>query len=113
LIPWNGEGDLVELEDGRMVAACRGKDAVAVALELGVPVAGCIIHLMVAEYDSGPVVWRHEVEVQSGESYESLATRIHNWEDVGLPQVLNWFAQGRVRVEQGRAVIAPVSTLTH
>lgn len=107
LIPWSGLGDTVELEDGRTVPACRGKDAVAVAMELKTPVAGCIIHFTTPDYDSGPVIWRHTVEVRPNDTYETLAARIHAWEDVGLPQVVQWIAEGRVRTEQGRPVIEP------
>lgn len=97
LIPDSGVGDWVQLDDGRRVAACRGKDGVAVALEQRVPVAGCSIFFPSAEYDAGPVIWRATVAVQPGDTRDSLATRIHDWEDVGLALVVRQFADGSVR----------------
>lgn len=104
LIPDSGDGEWVTLDDGRQVPACRGIDGVAVALEKGVPVAGCSIFITSAEYDAGTVLWRATVAVQPDDTHETLGTRIHDWEDVGLSHVVRQFADGTVRRRDGGRV---------
>lgn len=104
LIPDSGLGEWVRLDDGQQVAACRGADGVAVALERQAPVAGCSIFFVTAEYDAGPVIWRATVAVQPDDTHDSLGARIHAWEDVGLAQVITQFAQGKVRRLDGGPV---------
>jgi phosphoribosylglycinamide formyltransferase 1 len=73
--------------------------AVAQALEHGVKVSGCTIHLVTDDLDAGPILMQACVEVIDGDDVASLHTRILQQEHRLLPCAVRAFAEGRVRVE--------------
>jgi phosphoribosylglycinamide formyltransferase-1 len=73
------------------------------ALEMGVKVSGCTVHFADNEYDRGPIVSQRVVPVLDDDTPESLAARVFAAECEAYPQAIQWFAQGRLRVE-GRRV---------
>lgn len=75
------------------------RDAVA----WGVKLSGCTVHFVDEEMDHGAVIAQVAVPVLAGESEADLQQRIHAMEHRIYPQVLQWFAEGRVQV-QGRSV---------
>jgi phosphoribosylglycinamide formyltransferase-1 len=74
------------------------------ALEYGVKVSGCTVHFVDNHYDHGPIILQQVVPVLDDDTPESLAARVFAAECEAYPQVLQWIAEGRVRV-QGRQVI--------
>ena len=77
--------------------------AVAQALEHGVKVTGCTIHLVTDDLDNGPILLQECVEVRVDDDVASLHARIRASEHRLLPLAVRAFAEGRVRVEGGRA----------
>jgi phosphoribosylglycinamide formyltransferase-1 len=77
--------------------------AVAEALERGVKVTGCTIHLVTDEVDGGPILLQQCVEIADDDDVASLHARIRAQEHRLLPQAVRAFAEGRVRVEGRRA----------
>lgn len=77
--------------------------AVSRALDHGVKVTGCTIHLVTDETDAGPILLQRCVAVQDGDSEASLRLRIQAEEHALLPEAVLAFAEGRVRIEGGRA----------
>ena len=77
--------------------------AVEQALEHGVKVTGCTIHLVTDELDAGPILFQHCVEVRDDDDVASLHARIRAAEHRLLPLAVRAFAEGRVRVEGRRA----------
>jgi formyltetrahydrofolate-dependent phosphoribosylglycinamide formyltransferase len=73
------------------------------ALECGVKVSGCTVHFADKEYDHGPIVSQRVVPVLDDDTPESLADRVFAAECEAYPQAIQWFAQGRLRVEGRRA----------
>ena len=73
------------------------------ALEYGVKISGCTVHLVTDEVDAGPIVAQSAVPVLDDDSPEALASRILVEEHKILPRVIQWFADDRVRVD-GRLV---------
>lgn len=78
------------------------------ALQAGVKIAGCTVHVATAEVDAGPIIAQAAVPVLTGDTVETLANRILAQEHRLLPQVVQWFAEGRVHIEGNRAQIAGV-----
>jgi phosphoribosylglycinamide formyltransferase-1 len=76
------------------------------ALECGVKVAGCTVHLVDEGMDSGPIVLQECVPVIEGDTEESLSERILEREHRCLPRAVQLFCEGRIRVEDGRVRIA-------
>ena len=77
--------------------------AVAEALEHGVKVTGCTIHLVTDELDGGPILLQRCVEVREDDDVASLHARIQGQEHQLLPLAVRAFAEGRVRIEGRRA----------
>ena len=77
--------------------------AVAQALEHGVKVTGCTVHLVTDEVDAGPILMQQCVEVYEDDDVVSLHARIREHEHRLLPLAVRAVAEGRVRVEGRRA----------
>ncbi|MBP1929708.1 phosphoribosylglycinamide formyltransferase-1 [Methanolinea mesophila] len=75
------------------------------ALECGVKVAGCTVHLVDEGMDTGPIVLQECVQVIEGDTEESLSERILQREHRCLPRAVQLFCEGRIRVEDGRVRI--------
>ena len=73
------------------------------ALEHGVKVTGCTVHLVDEGTDTGPIVAQAAVPVLDGDTEESLQRRIQEQEHRLFPLALGLLASGRLRVE-GRRV---------
>ncbi|HEC08246.1 MAG TPA: phosphoribosylglycinamide formyltransferase [Acidimicrobiales bacterium] len=68
-----------------------GWHAVGQALEAGVKVTGCTVHIATAEVDSGPILAQEAVEVRPGDTEESLHERIKAVERQLYPATLAAF----------------------
>jgi len=77
--------------------------AVEQALDHGVKISGCTVHLVTDELDGGPILLQACVEVRDDDSVESLHARIRQQEHGLLCEAVRAFAEGRVRVEGRRA----------
>jgi phosphoribosylglycinamide formyltransferase 1 len=77
--------------------------AVEQALEHGVKVTGCTVHLVTDELDNGPIMLQRCVEVRDDDDVASLHARIRHEEHQVLCDAVRAFAEGRVRVEGRRA----------
>jgi phosphoribosylglycinamide formyltransferase-1 len=84
-----------------LLPAFPGVNAQRQALEHGVRVTGCTVHLVDAGTDTGPIVAQAAVPVREGDDEETLRLRILEREHELLPRVLQWMAEGRVSVEPG------------
>ena len=75
------------------------------ALEAGVKIAGCTVHIATDEVDAGPIIAQAAVPVLGDDTLETLASRILAQEHRVLPAVVQWFAEDRVRIENDRVRI--------
>ena len=71
------------------------------ALEYGVRFTGCTVHFVDLGTDTGPVIAQATVPVLDDDDEASLTARVLEQEHRLLPQVLQWMAEGRVKVEPG------------
>jgi phosphoribosylglycinamide formyltransferase 1 len=77
--------------------------AVAQALEHGVKITGCTVHLVTDDLDNGPILFQRCVDVRDDDDLESLHARIRQQEYQVLSDAVRAFAEDRVRVEGRRA----------
>ncbi|MGZ5971740.1 MAG: phosphoribosylglycinamide formyltransferase [Polyangiales bacterium] len=85
-----------------LLPAFPGVDAQQQALDKRVRITGCTVHLVDAGTDTGPILAQAAVPVLDDDDRHALADRILEQEHVILPAVLQWIAQGKLRIEQGR-----------
>ena len=90
-----------------LLPAFPGLDAQRQALEHGVKVAGCTVHLVDDQVDHGPIVLQAAVPVLEHDTVDSLSQRILEQEHRLYPQALALLAGGRLAVSGGRVAIRP------
>jgi len=73
------------------------------AIEYGVKLSGCTVHLVDDAVDSGPILLQQAVPVEDGDTPETLAARILAEEHRLYPKALGLLATGRLVLE-GRRV---------
>jgi formyltetrahydrofolate-dependent phosphoribosylglycinamide formyltransferase len=71
----------------------------------GEKISGVTIHIVDEEYDHGPIVRQRTVAVDKDETPDTLALKIHGIEHQLYPEVLQLFADDRVRVNKGQVTI--------
>jgi phosphoribosylglycinamide formyltransferase-1 len=76
------------------------------ALDAGVKESGCTVHFIIAALDGGPTIAQAAVPVLPGDTAETLAARILVEEHRLYPAALKLVAEGKVKLENGRAMFA-------
>lgn len=76
------------------------------ALERGVKVTGATVHFVDEGTDTGPILLQKAVAVEPEDTPEALQRRVmEQAEWILLPAAINLIANGKVQVEDGKAVI--------
>ncbi|NUN14771.1 MAG: phosphoribosylglycinamide formyltransferase [Myxococcales bacterium] len=86
-----------------LLPAFPGLNAPQQAMQFGVKITGCTVHIVTDVVDGGPIVAQGAVPVLDGDTTEALAARILAEEHRIYPQVVRWFCERRVHVN-GRMV---------
>jgi phosphoribosylglycinamide formyltransferase-1 len=76
------------------------------ALDAGVKISGCTVHFLTPALDSGPIIAQAAVPVLPGDTADTLAARVIVEEHKLYPAALKLVAEGKVKLENGRAVFA-------
>jgi phosphoribosylglycinamide formyltransferase-1 len=74
-------------------------------LKAGCKISGCTVHFCTNEYDKGPIIVQRACEARSDDTPDTLAVRVFEQECIAYPQAIGLFAEGRVSVRDGIAVI--------
>ena len=99
------EGRLINIHPS-LLPAFKGTRVHQQVLDAGVRVGGCTVHFIVPEVDSGPIIAQAAVPVHIGDTVSSLSFRVLEAEHKLYPEALRLVAEGRVRLENGKAVFA-------
>lgn len=86
-----------------------GLDVQQAALDHGVRVSGCTVHLVDAGLDSGPIVGQRAVEVRSSDDAASLARRILRQEHELYADALGRLLTEEWRIEGRRVLFGPAA----
>ncbi|MFY9722855.1 MAG: phosphoribosylglycinamide formyltransferase [Azonexus sp.] len=76
------------------------------ALEEGVRIHGCTVHFVTPALDHGPVIIQAAVPVLDSDDEVTLAARVLRQEHRIYAQAVRWFAEGRLRLDDGRVRLA-------
>ena len=105
--------DFIAKWDGRMInihpsllPLFKGVNTHERALQAGVRVHGCSVHFVSAELDAGAIIAQGVVKIMPGDDTDTLAARVLPVEHRIYPAVLNALAEGRIGLENGRAVFS-------
>lgn len=66
-------------------------------LKAGEHETGCTFHFVDEEVDSGDIILQKKVAVDATDTPESLKEKVQTLEKTWYPEVIRWFAEGRVK----------------
>ncbi len=102
--------DLVEAFEGRMLnihpsllPKYRGLHTFRRVLEAGDKVHGSTVHFVVPELDAGPSIVQYRLPVRANDTETTLKKRVQRGEYLIYPRAIDWFARGRLKLEDGLA----------
>lgn len=95
------QGRMINLHPS-LLPAYRGLHTYERCLADGVTEHGTSVHFVTRELDGGPVIAQAPVAVRGDDTPDSLRARVQAREHALLPEVLRWFAAGRLGLRDGR-----------
>jgi phosphoribosylglycinamide formyltransferase (EC 2.1.2.2) len=66
---------------------------------------GATVHFVTQELDGGPAIIQACIDVRADDTVESLSARVQQQEHIIYPQAVEWFARGRLKLEDGLAYL--------
>ena len=83
-----------------------GLDVQKKAIDWGCKLAGCTVHFVTEGVDEGPIIVQAAVPVLDSDTPEALAARILEQEHKIYPQAVQFFAEGRLKLNGRQVQIA-------
>lgn len=99
------QGKMINIHPA-LLPSFKGLDTHRRALDAGMRIHGCTVHFVTPAMDEGPVIAQAAVPVLLDDSENSLAARVLKAEHQIYPTALRLVAEGKVRMEDGRAVFS-------
>jgi phosphoribosylglycinamide formyltransferase-1 len=87
-----------------LLPAFRGLNTHERALQAGVKITGCTVHVVRPDMDDGPIIAQAAVPVREADSVESLAARVLEAEHMLYPHALALLAAGQVLIADKKVV---------
>lgn len=69
---------------------------------------GASVHFVTEELDGGPVILQARVPIFEGDSADEVAARVQAQEHSIYPLVVQWFCEGRLKMQEGAALLDDV-----
>ena len=88
-----------------LLPAFPGLEAQKQALEYGVKVSGCTVHLVDEGMDTGPIILQASCPVEDEDTVESLSERILQYEHQMYPQAVKLFLEDKLNVVGRRVFV--------
>lgn len=89
-----------------LLPAFKGLDTHHRALENGVLMHGCSVHIVTATLDDGPIIAQASVPVLPNDDEDSLAARVLKAEHLLYPKALGLLASGAIRLSGNRVIFS-------
>jgi phosphoribosylglycinamide formyltransferase 1 len=110
-IPTDYKGRIINIHPSLIPAFCGkgfyGSKVHQAALDMGVKVSGCTVHFADDTYDDGPIILQRTVPVLEDDTTETLAARVFKEECRALPEAIELYAAGRLRLEGRHVRVLP------
>jgi phosphoribosylglycinamide formyltransferase-1 len=88
-----------------LLPAYPGLDTHARVLAAGEQWHGTTVHFVTPELDAGPGILQYRVKIHTDDTEKSLRERVQKGEYLIYPQVINWIADGRVKLANDCVVL--------
>lgn len=86
-----------------------GLDVQKKAIDHGCKISGCTVHFVTEGVDEGPIIIQAAVPIHDDDTPETLAARILEEEHRIYPRAVQLYAEGKLRVEGRRVIVAESS----
>lgn len=73
------------------------------AIDNGDKLHGATVHFVVPELDAGPSIIQAQVPILVNDTPKTLAARVQAQEHIIYPIALKWFAEGRLKLQDGKS----------
>ncbi|MGB3601512.1 MAG: phosphoribosylglycinamide formyltransferase [Marinomonas sp.] len=83
----------------------KGLDTHQRAIDANDKEHGVSVHFVSAELDAGSVIVQASTQIEATDTADSLAEKIHKLEHVIYPLAVKWFSEGRLTVNNGKALL--------
>jgi phosphoribosylglycinamide formyltransferase-1 len=74
-------------------------------LKCGCKVSGCTIHFVDEGTDTGPIIAQRAVDIENGETVDSLKEKVQSIEKILYPEIIQAYAEGKISVEGKKVII--------
>lgn len=85
-------GKIINLHPS-LLPSFPGLDGIGQAFRRGVKITGCTVHAVTLEVDGGPILDQSAVRIESTDTLETLAAKVHAAEHALLPAVIARLSQ--------------------
>ncbi len=110
-IPAEYEGRVINIHPSLIPAfsgkGFHGRAIHQAAIDAGVKLSGCTVHFADNTYDTGPIIFQVPVPVLHDDTAETLAARVFEAECEVLPEAIELYAGGLLRIVGRRVQILP------
>ncbi|TCV81249.1 phosphoribosylglycinamide formyltransferase [Sulfurirhabdus autotrophica] len=96
-----------------LLPAFPGLDTHGQALREGVKIHGCTVHFVTPTLDHGPIIVQAAVQVLPDDTSDTLSARVLEQEHKIYPQAIQWFAEGRLHINNHGIVNLSAPKLSH
>jgi phosphoribosylglycinamide formyltransferase-1 len=112
-IPRDYKGRVINVHPALIPSFCGkgffGTKVHQAVLDAGVKVSGCTVHFADEAYDSGPIILQRTVPVLESDTIETLGARVFHEECKAIPEAIELYAAGRLKVEGRRvSLVSPL-----
>ncbi len=98
------EGRMLNIHPS-LLPAFTGLNTHQRVLETKIKEHGASVHFVTRELDGGPVIIQARVPILDNDTIQTLAQRVLNAEHCIYPLAIRWFAEGRLRLAQGKIML--------
>jgi phosphoribosylglycinamide formyltransferase-1 len=110
-IPPDYRGRIMNIHPSLIPAFCGkgyyGAKVHQAVIDSGVKVSGCTVHFVDDTYDTGPIILQRTVTVLEDDTVDSLAARVFREECRALPEAIELYSAGRLKLEGRHVRILP------
>lgn len=75
------------------------------AVEYGVKISGCTVHIVDSGMDTGPIILQRGVPVLTEDTAEALQKRVLVEEHVALPEAIKYFIENKIEIIDRKVII--------
>jgi phosphoribosylglycinamide formyltransferase-1 len=92
------EGKILNIHPS-LLPSFQGLNTHRRAIEMGVKVHGCTVHVVTSELDDGPIIAQAATRVNQADTEDTLASKVLKLEHHIFPKAVEWMLTGSCRLE--------------